>query len=86
MCCCWLRLLVDVVLVFGCVVIVYYMSICIFGIDLGSQCIGVGIIDVDVQGKLLYVFYGVLVVVGEVMFLLCLKCIFDGLCDIIVVY
>lgn len=49
----------------------------IIGIDPGSQRTGVGIIDVDDCGKLVHVFHGALVVVGEATFPLRLKRIFD---------
>ncbi|AND69679.1 holliday junction resolvase [Dyella thiooxydans] len=55
----------------------------ILGIDPGSQRTGVGIIDVDAQGKLCHVFHGALVVGNEASFPLRLKRIFDELCDII---
>lgn len=55
----------------------------IIGIDPGSQRTGVGIIDVDAQGRLTHVFHGALVVVGEATFPLRLKRIFDELSDII---
>ncbi len=55
----------------------------ILGIDPGSQRTGVGIIDVDAQGRLIHVFHTALVVVGEATFPLRLKRIFDELGDII---
>lgn len=55
----------------------------ILGIDPGSQRTGVGIIDVSPSGRLLHVFHGALVVVGEATFALRLKRIFDQLGDII---
>lgn len=59
------------------------MTTRILGIDPGSQRTGVGIIDVDGQGRLSHVFHGALAVAGEATFPLRLKRIFDGLCDII---
>ena len=58
----------------------------IIGIDPGSQRTGVGIVDVDAQGKLAHVFHGALAVAGEASFPLRLKRIFDGLNDIIAVH
>jgi len=55
----------------------------ILGIDPGSQRTGVGIIDVDAQGRLTHVFHCALAVAGEETFPLRLKRIFDGLAAII---
>lgn len=55
----------------------------ILGIDPGSQRTGVGIIDVEPGGRLVHVFHGALLVVGEATFALRLKRIFDELGDII---
>lgn len=53
--------------------------ICIFGIDFGLQCIGVGIIDVDVIGKVVYVYYLLLVLLGVDDFLQWMKLLVVGL-------
>jgi crossover junction endodeoxyribonuclease RuvC len=55
----------------------------ILGIDPGSQRTGVGIIDVDANGRLTHVFHGALLVAGEDTFPLRLKRIFDELTAII---
>lgn len=52
-------------------------SVRILGIDPGSQCTGVGVIDVAPNGKLSHVFHTSLMVAGEASFPLRLKRIFD---------
>src|SRR5690242_19938764 len=81
--CCRPRLPADAALASGRVATAHCMSIRILGIDPGSQRTGVGIIDVDAQGKLSHVFHGALAVAGEATFPLRLKRIFDELNDII---
>lgn len=56
--------------------------ICIFGIDFGLQWIGVGIIDVDVVGCVIYVYYQLLVLLGVDDFLQCMKLLVLGLVDL----
>ncbi|MBB6185466.1 crossover junction endodeoxyribonuclease RuvC [Oleiagrimonas soli] len=58
-------------------------SVRILGIDPGSQRTGVGIIDVDAQGRSVHVFHDTLTVLGEGGFPQRLKRIYDGLCAII---
>ncbi len=53
------------------------------GIDPGSRCTGVGIIDVDGRGKLSHVFHAALAVGGAASFPLRLKRIYDEVCAII---
>lgn len=55
----------------------------IIGIDPGSQRTGIGIVDVDVAGKLSHVFHGALIVLGEEDFTRRLKRIFVGVDEII---
>lgn len=55
----------------------------IIGIDPGSQRTGVGVIDVDEEGRLRHVFHTALVVMGEASFPLRLKRIFVELGEII---
>lgn len=58
----------------------------ILGIDPGSQCTGVGVIDAAPDGKLSHVFHAALTVAGEASFPLRLKRIFDELGEIIAAY
>jgi crossover junction endodeoxyribonuclease RuvC len=55
----------------------------ILGIDPGSQCTGVGIIDVDTAGRSSHVFHAPLVLLGEGDFAARLKRLLQGLTEII---
>jgi crossover junction endodeoxyribonuclease RuvC len=55
----------------------------ILGIDPGSQCTGVGIIDVDAAGRSSHVFHAPLVLLGEGDFAARLKRLLQGLTEII---
>ena len=55
----------------------------ILGIDPGSQCTGVGIIDVDAAGRSSHVFHAPLVLLGEGDFSARLKRLLQGLTEII---
>ena len=55
----------------------------ILGIDPGSQCTGVGIIDVDAAGRSSHVFNAPLVLLGEGDFAARLKRLLQGLTEII---
>jgi crossover junction endodeoxyribonuclease RuvC len=55
----------------------------ILGIDPGSQCTGVGIIDVDATGRSSHVFHAPLVLLGEGDFAARLKRLLLGLTEII---
>ncbi len=58
----------------------------IIGIDPGSRCTGVGIIDVDAAGQARHVFHAGLAVAAAGDFASRLKCIFDGLAEIVAEY
>jgi crossover junction endodeoxyribonuclease RuvC len=58
----------------------------ILGIDPGSQCTGIGIIDVDASGKGTHVFHTAIKLLDNETFHLRLKQIFDDLSDIIVTW
>ncbi|HET6633182.1 MAG TPA: crossover junction endodeoxyribonuclease RuvC [Rhodanobacteraceae bacterium] len=55
----------------------------IIGIDPGSQCTGIGIVDVDAAGRPRHVFHAAVAVGGEASFPLRLKRIYDEVCAII---
>ncbi|MBN8726590.1 MAG: crossover junction endodeoxyribonuclease RuvC [Xanthomonadales bacterium] len=55
----------------------------ILGIDPGSRCTGVGIIEVEAGGRIRHVFHAALKLAAEGDFAARLKCIFDGLGSII---
>ena len=55
----------------------------ILGIDPGSQCTGVGIIDVDAAGRSSHVFHAPLLLLGEGDFAARLKRLLQGLTEII---
>ncbi len=61
-------------------------SVRIIGIDPGSRCTGVGIIDVDAAGRSTHVFHVALKLVGDDHFADRLKRIFDGLGAIVAEY
>lgn len=58
----------------------------ILGIDPGSQCTGIGIIDVDTAGKTTHVFHAPLVLLGDGEFAHRLKRLLDGLGEVIDAY
>ncbi len=55
----------------------------ILGIDPGSQCTGIGIIDVDAAGKTTHVFHAPLRLLGEGEFAQRLRRLLDGIAEVI---
>jgi len=55
----------------------------ILGIDPGSQCTGIGIIDVDAGGKTTHVFHAPLRLLGEGEFAQRLRRLLDGIAEVI---